>query len=152
MSDTPRTDKHYGVLAFQPTHHVRGTNSDIAFARQLERELSAANRSLGREAVSDTPRTDAAFTAMVEGDFARQLERELSAARAELARVNDLLSTVRMERDGLSNRIVELANELTEAVGLLRDWRLEYRYPTLPGEVDRAHRTDDFLTKHGGGR
>lgn len=80
------------------------------------------------------------------------MDLALSAARAELARVNDLLSTVRMERDGLSNRIVELANELTEAVGLLRDWRLEYRYPTLPGEVDRSHRTDDFLTKHGGGR
>ena len=40
-SQTPRTDTHYGVLASQPTHHVRGTTPDIDFARTLERELAS---------------------------------------------------------------------------------------------------------------
>ena len=37
-SDTPRADAHFGVLGIK---QVRGTESDLIFARTLERELAA---------------------------------------------------------------------------------------------------------------
>ena len=46
MSDTPRSDAHFGVLGIK---QVRGTGRDLHFARKLERDADTLRKQLEAE-------------------------------------------------------------------------------------------------------
>ena len=127
-SDTPRSDAHYGVLGIK---QVRGTEHDLIFARQLERELAEAR-------------------AEVSGAL-KQIDRLIKKSGDEWERANraeaKLAALGNVEKAPEADRLCREADGCpTEGAVLQREWReLTARLAAATEQVEMVEDIQELL-------
>ena len=125
MSDTPETDKYFGVVG--GIQHVRGTDNDVAFARKLERERDKLKARLPcghSKAMYENQDGTCGHCAMLlayeeAGDEVEKLTAQLAEANAVLALLPDTIrhSTWKTPelRSSAATLVTIMSNELIDA-------------------------------------